>query len=100
MYKVLLLIVTTLSLALSLTAGPIKASDNISWKTPSDSLLRQQYCPMDSIADAMVVQKETIYRINEGNEYTLSIITKMRIKIYTEAGLELACPRLLYHFLS
>ncbi len=72
--------------------------EELNWDTPSDSLLTQQFCPIDSSADAMVVQKETLYRI-EGNKgkYSVVIFVKKRIKIYSEAGLEYADFTLPYY---
>jgi hypothetical protein len=74
------------------------ALDELNWDKPSDSLLTQQFCPIDSLADAMVAQKETQYRI-EGNrgEYSVVIFEKKRIKIYSEAGLQYADLTLPYY---
>jgi hypothetical protein len=32
----------------------VPALDELNWDKPSDSLLTQQFCPIDSLADAMV----------------------------------------------
>lgn len=77
------------------------AIEELNWDTPSDSLLTQQYCPEDSLADAMVIQKETVYRIERQGEYRVIMRTRRRIKIYTEAGLKYAdvtLPYFYYHW--
>jgi hypothetical protein len=73
------------------------AIDELNWDTPSDSLLTQQYCPIDSAADAMVIQKETVYRIERQGKYRVIMTTRRRIKIYTEAGLRYADITLPYY---
>ncbi|UCE65852.1 MAG: DUF3857 domain-containing protein [Candidatus Zixiibacteriota bacterium] len=73
------------------------AIEELNWDTPSDLLLTQQFCPIDSFADAMVVQKETVYRIERQGKYPVIMTTKKRIKIYTEAGLEYADITLPYY---
>lgn len=73
----------------------------MNWDAPSDSLLAQQTCPIDSFADAMVVQKESVYRIERQGEYRVIMRTRERIKIYTEAGLQYAdvtLPYIHYHW--
>ena len=75
------------------------AIEELNWDAPSDSLLTQQFCPIDSFADAMVVQKETVYRIERQGKYPAIIKTRRRIKIYTETGLKYADVTLPYcHF--
>ena len=76
--------------------GTSEAGD-LNWDRPSESLLDQQYCPLDSAADAMVVQKETLYRIESKGKFHVVIFTRRRIKIYSEAGLENADITLPYY---
>jgi hypothetical protein len=71
--------------------------DKLNWDKPSDSLLTQQFCPIDSSAEAKVVQKETVYRIERQGEYRVIMRTMRRIKIYTEAGLKNADVTLPYY---
>jgi hypothetical protein len=74
------------------------AMGDLSWDKPSDSLLTQQSCPIDSFADAMVIQKETLYRIESNKSvYNVVLFIKKRIKIYSEAGLEHANISLPYY---
>jgi len=76
-------------IAVVMLCQPAFALEEISWDKPSNELLNQQVCPMDSTADAMVVQKETCFTINiSGSDPHIYIISKKRIKIYTEQGLE------------
>jgi hypothetical protein len=61
--------------------------EKLNWDPPSKELLEQKYCPLDSSADAMVVQKDMEFLFVEGN---LNIITRRRVKIYTDNGLSYA----------
>lgn len=93
MKKIIVLIFLLFETALAL--------GDLSWDTPSDSLLTQQSCPIDSFADAMVVQKQTVYRIERQGKYRVIMKTRRRIKIFTEAGLKYAdvtLPYLHYHW--
>lgn len=57
------------------------------WPAPTEDLLKQSYCPMDSSANAMVMSKEM--KLYYG-KFDLMVMTHKRIKIYTEAGLPYA----------
>ena len=77
---------------LLLMFGLVCAKEEFDWSKPSYELLQQTVCPLDSTADAMVVQKETQYTIihDRGHAPYLKVVSKERIKIYTEKGLTYA----------
>ena len=62
----------------------VLAIEQISWDKPSNELLRHSVYPMDSTADAMVVQKETGFSINisGSSDPYIYIVSRKRIKIY------------------
>jgi hypothetical protein len=59
----------------------------LNWDAPSKELLDQKYCPLDSTADAMIVQKEMEFLFVSGD---LNVISRKRVKIYTDRGLSYA----------
>jgi hypothetical protein len=59
----------------------------LNWKEPPPELLSQKYCPNDSSADAMIVQKEMVFVYNYPY---LDVVSHRRYKIYTERGLSYA----------
>jgi hypothetical protein len=84
----LLLSLFVISIAAAET--PDQASANfqkLSWDQPSKELLDQKYCPIDSTADAMIVQKEMEFLFVSGD---LNVISRKRIKIYADRGLSYA----------
>ncbi len=64
-----------------------KNFQKLDWNKPSPELLNQKYCPLDSSADAMMVQKEMEFLFVSGD---LNVISRKRIKIYTDRGLSYA----------
>ena len=84
MIRVTIVLVLLLSIAAT--------GDDFDWHKPSEDLIEQTVCPIDSTADAMVEDKEAYYEIvhDPYRQPYLTIISKKRIKIYTENGLEYA----------
>jgi hypothetical protein len=56
----------------------------MNWKVPPAELLQEKYCPRDSSADAMIVQKEMVFDFDFPY---LDVTSRKRIKIYTDRGL-------------
>jgi hypothetical protein len=71
-------------LPLAGAAGQEDLYEKLSWEPPSKELLAQKYCPLDSAADAMVVQKETQFFFDFP---ALDVTVRRRVKIYTDQGL-------------
>jgi hypothetical protein len=87
MKSLFVLTITLALVTLSRAEDPAVPYEKLNWKEPSKELLLQKYCPIDSSADAMVVQKEMEFIFVAGD---LNVISRKRIKIYTDRGLSYA----------
>ena len=56
------------------------------WNAPSEELLKESYCPMDSSANATIISKEM--KLYYSENYSLMVVTHKRIKIYTDLGMQ------------
>jgi len=63
----------------------------LSWDPPDSALLAEKEYPADTTADAVVVQKEMVIAPDDfWNSFSISIVEKRRVKIYTDEGLTYA----------
>jgi hypothetical protein len=66
----------------------VAAASAFDWGKPSQQLLDEKFCPLDSLADAMVVQKQSDFEIiSDISSVYIVVKSSKRIKIYSDNGL-------------